>query len=188
MMRLKMPFYSAAFFTSLALFSPLATVGQAVKVTHKLAAPQAKASSLSVSATPSGVSIALVSKGSAIANSPISITTAWSDFSKNSTIHLYGYFTSSSAALTGNLSGDLIPSSCVYGQMTTGLPTTYSAFTQTNPLGGAAASLDLFSQAVTGRGSASRTDALNLEINLTSLPTLPADTYTGTLIIEAQEL
>jgi hypothetical protein len=187
-MRLNMPLYCVAVFASLALVPPTATLGQAVKVTHKLATPQAKPSSLSVSATPAGVSFTLVSKGTATGNSPISVTTAWSGFAKSSTIDLYGYFTSSSAALTGTLSGDLIPSSCVYGEMTTGLPTSYKAFTQTNPLGGAGASLELFSQVVAGTGSASRTDALNLEINLTSLPQLPADTYTGTLVIEAQEL
>jgi hypothetical protein len=70
--------------------------------------------------------------------------------------------------------------------MTTGLPTSYTPFTQTSPVGGSAASLTLFSQMIAGSGAGSRTDALSLTIDLTTLPELPADTYGGTLIIEAQ--
>jgi hypothetical protein len=70
--------------------------------------------------------------------------------------------------------------------MTTGLPTTYTAFTQTNPFGGAGASLKLFTQPVLIGVNGNRTDALSLKIDLTSLPELPADKYTGTLILQAQ--
>ncbi len=187
MMRFNMALHSAAIFVFLALAAPTATLGQAVKVAPRAGRPIPQISSLSVSATPSGVSFTLVSGGAAIANSPVSITTDWSGL-KGTTLSLYGYFTSSAAALTGSLSGDGIPSSCVFGQMATGLPTSNTAFTQTNPLGGAGASLELFSQAISNNGVGNRTDALNLTIDLTSLPTLPADTYTGTLIIQAQDL
>jgi hypothetical protein len=70
--------------------------------------------------------------------------------------------------------------------MTTGLPTSYTAFTQTCPFGVAGASLQLFSETVTGSDTGNRTDALSLMLDLSSLRELPADTYTGTLIIEAQ--
>jgi hypothetical protein len=188
MTRFNMPMSCAAIFVSLALVHPAATLGQAVKVRHKTAVLEPTGSALTVSVSPSAVSFNLVAKGSATGNSPISITTSWSGFAKSSTIDLYGYFSSSSAALTGKVGGDLIPTSCVLGKMTTGLPTSNTAFTQTGPFGGAGSSLELFSQTVAGTGSSNRTDALSLTINLTSLPTLPADTYTGTLIIEAQEL
>ncbi len=105
-----------------------------------------------------------------------------------STMSLYGYFASSTAALTGNASSAMIPSSAITGQMTTGLPSSYTPFTQTNPVGDATSSLKLFSQTIAGSGAGNRTDALNLIIDLTSLPQLPADTYTGTLIIQAQVL
>jgi len=179
--------YCAAVFVSLALVPPAATLGQAVKITHKMATPEAGGGFLAVSASPSAVSFNLVAKGSATGNNPVSVTTGWTGL-MNDTIHLYAYFTSASAALTGNLSGDLIPTSCVLGKMTTGLPTSNTAFTQTGPFGGAGNSLELFSQTVAGNGLSFRTDALSLTIDLTSLPTLPADTYTGTLIIEAQAL
>ena len=81
------------------------------------------------------------------------------------------------------------PTSSVLGQVPTGVPTAYKAFTQTNTFGGATASLKLITQPIVlGLASGSRTDALNLEINLTNLPELPADTYTGTLTIQAQQL
>ena len=186
-MRFNMPTYCAAILVSLALVPPVATLGQAVKVAHKTAAPEAGGGTLTVSASPSAVSFNLVAKGSATGNNPVSITTAWKGL-QNDTLDLYGYFTTATAALTGIVSGDPIPTSCVLGKMTTGLPTSNTAFTQTGPFGGAGASLELFSQTVVGNGASNRTDALSLTINLTSLPTLPADTYTGTLIIEAQAL
>jgi hypothetical protein len=73
--------------------------------------------------------------------------------------------------------------------MTTGTPTTFTAFSQTAPLGAAGAGLTLFSEALTGTNhTANRTDNLNLEINLAAQPLLPAGTYTGTLNIQAQAL
>ena len=103
-------------------------------------------------------------------------------------ISLYGSFASSSAAMSGTVSLGSTAHSVISGQMSSGLPTSYTPFTQTNPLGAAGASLKLFSQTVTGSDSGSRTDALSLSINLSTLRQLPADTYTGTLTIQAQEL
>ncbi len=185
-MRSRMSFHCAMIFALLALSFPAMTVGQAIKVIPKGMTSNASMSTLSVSASPSQVSFKFVSRGTASGNSPVSITTAWTGLSSGGTINLYGYFISVSAALTGSLSTAAIPSSAISGQMTTGLPTSYTAFTQTNPLGGAGASLELFSTG-TGSGSGSRTDALNLTIDLSTLPELPADTYTGTLVIQAQE-
>ncbi len=146
--------------------------------------------SLTVAATPSTVAIPLVSGGTATGTSPVAITTSWVLSSTRSTVTLVGYFASSSAALTdGAATPDNIPSSEVLGQVTTGTPTSFTAFTQTAPIGAAGAGLTLFTQSLSATNRATnRTDNLNLEINLASQPQLPAGSYTGTLNIQAQAL
>jgi hypothetical protein len=146
--------------------------------------------SLTVAATPSTVSIPLVSGGTATGTSPVAITTTWVLSASRTAVTLVGYFSSATAALTdGAATPDNIPASEVLGQMTTGTPTSFTAFTQTTPLGAAGAGLTLFSQALTGTNrTANRTDNLNLEINLAAQPQLPAGSYTGTLNIQAQAL
>jgi len=142
---------------------------------------------LTVSATPNLVNFNLVSGGTAQGSTGVTITTAWDIVGIFPTLDLYGYFTSSTAALTdGRSPAHLIPSSAVLGQVTTGAPTSYTPFTQTAPFGGAGASLDLVSTTLglfvtTGN----RTDVLNLRINLSGLSSLPAGTYTGTLTLQA---
>jgi hypothetical protein len=146
--------------------------------------------SLTVAATPSTVSIPLVSGGTATGTSPVAITTTWVLSASRTAVTLVGYFSSATAALTnGAATPDNIPASEVLGQMTTGTPTSFTAFTQTTPLGAAGAGLTLFSQALSGTNrTANRTDNLNLEINLAAQPQLPAGSYTGTLNIQAQAL
>jgi hypothetical protein len=136
------------------------------------------------------VSIPLVSGGTATGTSPVAITTTWVLSATRTAVTLVGYFASSSAALTdGASTPDNIPASEVLGQMTTGTPTSFTAFTQTAPLGPAGAGLTLFTQNLSGTNRATnRTDNLNLEINLASQPQLPAGSYTGTLNIQAQAL
>ncbi|MGA2674814.1 MAG: hypothetical protein ABSE99_16475 [Terracidiphilus sp.] len=189
MLRTMRPLYRAAIFASLVLALPVAVKGQAVRVIPKRMIRAADATgTLSVSVTPSQVTFNLVARGAAAGNTPVSITTSWAGATAGSVVCLYGYFGSSSTALAGNVSGVALPTSAIFGQMTTGLPTSYTAFTQTNSIGPAGASLKLFSQTLAASGSGSRTDALNLTIDLTSQPKIPSDTYTGTLVIEAQEL
>lgn len=73
--------------------------------------------------------------------------------------------------------------------MTTGAPTSYTAFSQSNTLGTASGGLQLFTQAISSTNRTStRTDNLNLQINLTTLPQLPAGTYTGIITLQAQAL
>lgn len=122
---------------------------------------------------------------------PVEITTSWggSLCLLTCTINVYGYFASANAALSGGSPVVSIPSSEVLGQVTTGIPTTYTPFTQSNPLGGSGASLELLTQGFfILSGNNSRTDALQLEINLTNQPQLPAGSYSGTLYIQAQSL
>lgn len=152
--------------------------------------------SLTVTAAPttgSAVNFTLVSGGTATGSAPVAMTTSWIMKGSRASVTLTGYFSSATAALTGTGSSPaMIPTSEVLGQVTTGAPTSFTAFTQTpgtGALGTAGASLVLFTQAVSGTNrAASRNDNLNLEINLTSQPQLPADTYTGTLNLQAQAL
>jgi hypothetical protein len=151
--------------------------------------------SLSVSATPGLVSFTLVKGGTALASAPIVITTTMSGVSVLGSVSLYGYFSTASAALTDGLTTpNNIPSSAVLGQDTTGSPTSYTAFTQSTAVGTAGASLQIYSVfsilslGCTPITASCRTDSLNLEINLSALPQLPAGSYTGTLILQAQAL
>jgi hypothetical protein len=137
------------------------------------------------------VSFLLLSKGVATGSSAVAVTTTWGGGACLFTcaIKLYAYFSNATAALSGGTPVVNIPSSAVLGQMPTGTPTAYTAFTQSNPIGGAGASLLLFTQSYAFIAPAgNRTDALNLEINLASQPQLPAGTYSGTLFIQAQSL
>ena len=167
--------------------------GQAIRVVRSQAVtPNTAVGSLTVTASPSSVNFHLVSRGVASGSNAVNITTSWggSLCLLTCTINLYAYFSGANSALSGGGSPAVsIPASEVLGQVPTGSPTSYTAFTQSNPLGGAGASLLLFQQSfflITGGGS--RTDSLNLEINLANQPQLPAGSYSGTLYIQAQSL
>jgi hypothetical protein len=148
------------------------------------------AESLTVSATPNNVSFTLIPGATAAGSGPVAITTTWVVNPTRATVTLDGYFASATAALTdGGTSANNIPTSEVLGQVTTGTPTAFTAFTQTATLGPAGAGLTLFTQSITSTNrSANRTDNLNLEINLTAQPQLPAGSYTGLLTLQAQAL
>lgn len=163
------------------------------QLTSSVASVQLKADlqeSLTISATPANVNFALIAGGTAQGNVPVGITTSWVLSNSRSSVTLSGYFSSATAALTdGAATPTNIPSSDVLGQVTTGLPTAFTAFTQSAPVGTAGAGLELYRQSISGTNrSASRTDNLNLQINLKGLPQLPAGTYTGTLNLQAQAL
>jgi hypothetical protein len=143
--------------------------------------------SLTVAPVPSAVSFNLVSAGTAAGSSAVAITTSWILLPTRTSVKLFGSFSSSTAALSDG-AGDNIPSSAVLGQMPTGLPTSFTAFTQTVVFGAAGAGLALFNQTITILNFVgNRTDNLSLEIDL-SATTVPAGTYTGTLHLEAQAL
>ncbi len=165
--------------------------GQAFKVRPQPVRPSPEyvfpGGTLTVTATPAIVNFALVPNGIAQGSSGVTITTSWNLLGISPTLNLYGFFTTASAALSDNYQHpDLIPSSAVLGQMTTGVPAAFTPFTQTTPFGGAGAGLILLNTVpgfITTTGS--RTDVLNLEINLSGVPALPAGTYTGTLTLQA---
>jgi hypothetical protein len=182
---------------SLVFALPVILTAQALRVQQQRLRPRPQLvcilCSLTVSASPTSTSFTLVQGGVSTASSPIVIVTTLTGVSALSSLSLYGYFSSSTAALTdGATAPNNIPSSAVLGKMPTGTPTSFTPFTGTNPVGTAGAGLLLYSTSsllTLGCFPAScRTDTLNLEINLGSLPQLPAGTYHGTLLLQAQAL
>jgi hypothetical protein len=115
--------------------------------------------------------------------SPVVIQTTWSvNPGQTNTVNLVAYFAVPAQALVGLTTQ--IPSSRILGRMTTGIPTTFSAVTQ-NGIGGAGTaggSLRLYSVVVNGGNkNSSRTDNLDLQLDLVGFPALPAGVYAGVL-------
>lgn len=118
---------------------------------------------------------------------PISVTTSWSSLKSSRTaVKLYAYFSSATAALVHTNSANTtdIPSSAVKIKVNgTG---SYNALSNTTPFSGASGRL-LFTQSINaGNRTSNRTDSMAVQLDLTSLPQLPADTYTGSMRIQAQ--
>jgi len=175
---------------ALAVFLPLTAWSSASAQARRVGAPHPQltlGNSLTVSCSPSAISVQLAAGAVANASSSIAVTTTWSGISLVSNLNLYAYFASSSAALTSGAPVSYIPASAIFGQVPTGLPTSFTAFTQTGPFGAAGASLQLIATGSLLSLGGSRTDTLSLRINLTTLQQLPAATYTGTLYLQAQE-
>jgi len=144
------------------------------------------AESLTLNLSANTVNFAL-SAGSAAnpGSAGITATTAWTLAPGRTSVGVYAYFTSAAAALTDG-AGDNIPSSAFFIADNAGAP---AALTNTVAYGAANAGLKLATVPITATNrSASRTDAMTFNINLTggTLPQLPANTYTGTLNIQAQ--
>lgn len=180
----------AVLFCALLCLISSAAAAQAVKVRSTQLSPETSVGSLSISATPSLVLFSLVPHGVAPGSTAVAVTTTWggSLCLFTCTVNVYAYFASPTAALSGGSPIADIPSSAVLGQVPTGTPTSFTPFTQSSPFGGASG-LELFSQSwFIFAGGGSRTDALDLEINLANLPQLPAAHYSGTLFIQAQSL
>ena len=117
-------------------------------------------------------------------NATVTATTSWVMRPSRTTVGLYAYFTSATAALTDGTNN--IPSSAFSVTDNGGAPT---ALSNTVPFGGANAGLQLASVAITGANeNSSRTDTMSFNIDLTGggLRQLPAAVYNGTLYIQAQ--
>ncbi len=165
----------------------LVTSGQVVRVGGLKPKPQLTLlDTLTVSATPSAISFPLISGGTAVGSSPVTVTTTWTGISLLSSLILYASFFDSTSALSGGNPIVRIPSSCVLGKDPLGVPTTFTPFTQSGPFGAAGASLTLYSSAAILSLGGSHSDVLTLEINLATLPQLPAGTYSGLLSLQAQ--
>jgi hypothetical protein len=115
----------------------------------------------------------------------VTATTSWLLKPSVGSVKLYAFFSSSTAALTDG-AGDNIPSADFQISDNAG---PFTALTSTVPFGGANAGLLVSSVTILGNNkSGSHTDVLNFNINLSTLPNMPAGTYTGTLTIQAQAI
>lgn len=119
--------------------------------------------------------------------SPVVLQTNWDlNPGQTSEVDLVAFFAVPAQALSGGATQ--IPSSRILGRMATGLPTTYTAVSG-GPVAGvgtSGGSLHLFRQTISGGNKvATRTDNLDLQLNLVGFPTLPVGSYTGTLTIQA---
>ena len=150
------------------------------------------AESLTVGLSANNVNFTL-SAGSATnaGSTGVTATTTWVLKPGRTAVGVYAYFASSAAALTGT-GGATIPSSA-FSIADTGAGSggagTSGALTNSVAFGGANAGLRLANVAITGANkNASRTDAMTFNIDLSTgaLPQLPADTYSGSLNIQAQ--
>lgn len=119
---------------------------------------------------------------------PVRIQTAWNvNPGLTGTVELVAYFLDATTALDAG-GGRRIAPSRLEGRMATGLPVAFTPFTglAVGGVGTAGATLRLVSERITGLNrNATRTDDLDLRINLVGQPTLPAGTYAGTLYIRA---
>jgi hypothetical protein len=118
---------------------------------------------------------------------PTTIVTQWNvNPGQTNTVNLVAYFSLPPQALVGG--AVQIPSSRVLGRMTTGLPVAFTPITQNGigAVGTAGGSLRLFVQNITGvNKNSSRTDNLDLQLDLVGFPTLAPGSYTGTLNLRA---
>lgn len=118
--------------------------------------------------------------------STVSITTSWDLHPSVGTLSLVAYFTTPTQALANGT--DVIPAAWMRGRVATGAPTTFTAFTQgaVNGVGSAGGSLQLFQFSIVGNNrTGSRSDALELQLDLTGRAPLTPGTYAGTLNIRA---
>jgi hypothetical protein len=139
--------------------------------------------SLTIAATPAAVNFTLAASGTAPGSAQISVTSAWALLATRSSVTLYAFASSATAALTDG-AGHNIPAANLTGSPNSGA---FSPFTGNSPFG-TGTSLTIFTQAITTANlNTTRTDTLNLAINTTGL-NLPVATYTGVLTIRAQAI
>ena len=118
---------------------------------------------------------------------PVSITTQWQLSTLLSTVDLVGYFATPAAALTSG--ANTLPSSRMKGRLVSGGVPEFRSFTE-QPVTGAGSpggTLHLFRQTIIAvvNGQGSRTDNLELQLDLHGVPKLASGTYRGTLTLRA---
>src|SRR5215467_10784864 len=169
---------------SVALATSLASAQAANSGAQTIALNATLAESLTLSLSANSVNFTLAAGSAANAGSTnITATTSWVLKPGRTAVGVYAYFGNAAAALTDG-AGNNIPSSAFFISDNGGAST---ALTNTVAFGGANAGLQLANVAITGANkNANRTDAMVFNINLTTLPQLPAAAYTGVLNIQAQ--
>lgn len=115
----------------------------------------------------------------------ITATTSWTLKPSVGSLNVYAFFSNSASALNDG-AGDNIPSANFQISNNGGAST---PLTNTMPFGGANAGMQLSSTRILGNNkTGTHNDVMNFNINLSTLPNLPAATYTGTLTIQAQAI
>jgi len=122
---------------------------------------------------------------------PLPVVTSWNlDPSRTASVRLVAFFDAPARALATELGA--IPASSVFGRVPTGGPKSFAPFTGGQVVAGggmlgvAGATLVLFAQPISGGNAVgTRTDELQVRIDLSGMPDLPPGTYTGTLNLVA---
>lgn len=122
---------------------------------------------------------------------PLPVVTTWNvDPARTAAVTLVAFFDVPDRALAADLGA--IPASSVFGRVPTGGPKSFAPFTGSpveagaGRLGAAGGTLVLFAQPIAGGNAiGSRTDELQVRIDLSGMPDLPPGTYTGTLNLVA---
>ena len=118
---------------------------------------------------------------------PLAVATSWDvDPARTAAVTLVGYFDQPARALIGPQAA--IASAVVFGRVPTGGPKSFAPFTGAAVTAGSAmagtagGTLVLFTQTISDANAlGGRSDDLQLRIDLSGVPELPAGTYTGTL-------
>jgi len=118
---------------------------------------------------------------------PLPVTTSWDvDPAHTAAVALVAFFDQPARALIGPQAA--IPSSAVYGRVPTGGPKSFSPLTGTALAAGqalvgtAGSTLVLFTQTISDANAlGGRSDDLQMRIDLSGAPDMPAGAYTGTL-------
>jgi hypothetical protein len=140
--------------------------------------------SLTVGLSASAVTFNLTAGSAANAgNIGVTATTTWVLKPTRTTLAVYAYFASTNAFTDGGT--NTIPTSAFFisdnGGASTAVTGTFAGF------GAAGAALRLANVTITNANRAgNHTDAMVYNINLSTIPQLPAGSYTGTLNIQAQ--
>ena len=141
--------------------------------------------SLSVSLSANAVNFNLTAGSATNAGSTtITATTAWVLKPSRTAVKVYAYFADATAALTDGTTN--IPSSAFFiadnGGASTAVTQTVAGF----GAAGGALQLGPTTTITAANRNSSRTDAMAFNLNLSTIPQLPASTYNGTLNIQAQ--
>jgi len=118
---------------------------------------------------------------------PLAVATSWDvDPAHTAAVSLVAYFDQPARALVGPQAA--IPSAAVFGRVPTGGPKSFAPFTGAAVTAGpamagmAGGTLVLFTQTISDANAlGARSDDLQVRIDLTGAPELPAGSYTGTL-------
>jgi hypothetical protein len=145
----------------------------------------AKAPTISIAASAATLTLAAGITDNSAANQfpALSVTTNWT-LGSGASLTLVGYFSNAAQALANGT--NFIPTANVQGKLSTSA--TWNTFNgaAVGGVGTAGASLALWSQALTAATlTGTRTDGIDLRLNLVGFPNTIAGTYTGVLNLRA---